>query len=53
MKKFYLPSLFLLMLCLSSCSVIGGIFKAGFVTAIIVIIVVIALIIWIVSMFRK
>ena len=54
MKKLYIPSITLLiLLCLSSCSVIGGIFKAGAVVGIIAVIVVILLIIWIASMFRK
>ncbi len=53
MRKLYLPSIFLLMLCLSSCSVIAGIFKAGAVVGIISVIVVIAIIIWIASLFRK
>ncbi|HEY8930610.1 MAG TPA: hypothetical protein VIM55_15515 [Mucilaginibacter sp.] len=52
MKKLYFPSLILMLLCLSSCSVIEGIFKAGAVVGIISVIVVIALIIWIASMFR-
>jgi hypothetical protein len=52
MKKLYFPSLILLVLCLSSCSVISGIFKAGAIVGIIAVIVVIALIIWIASMFR-
>lgn len=52
MKKIYLPSFLLAILLLSGCSVIGGIFKAGAAVAIIGIIIVIALIIWIVSMFR-
>ena len=51
MKKLYFPSVILLLLCLSSCTVIGGIFKAGAVVGIISVIVVIALIIWIASMF--
>jgi len=38
---------------LSSCSVIGGIFKAGIAVGIIVVIVVILIIVWIFSMFRK
>jgi hypothetical protein len=37
---------------LSSCSVITGIFKAGAVTGIIAVVVVIAVIIWIISLFR-
>ncbi|WP_428328156.1 hypothetical protein [Mucilaginibacter sp.] len=53
MKKLYYPSAFLLLLCLSSCSVIGGIFKAGAVVGIIAVVVVIGIIIWIASMFRK
>ena len=52
MKKIYLPSFLLAILLLSGCSVIGGIFKAGAVTAIIGVIIVIALIFWIISMFR-
>jgi len=53
MKKLILPSLIILLLFLSSCSVITGIFKAGAVVGIISVIVVIVLIIWIASMFRK
>jgi uncharacterized membrane protein len=53
MKKLYFPSIVLLLLCLSSCSVIGGIFKAGIVFTLIAVVVVILLIIWIASMFRK
>jgi len=53
MKRVYFPALILFMLCLSSCSVIEGIFKAGAVVGIISVIVVILLIIWIVSMFKK
>jgi len=53
MKKIYFPSIILLLLCLSSCSVIAGIFKAGAIVGIISVIVVIALILWIASMFRK
>jgi len=52
MKKIYLPTIMLLMLCLSSCTVIGGIFKAGAAVGIIAVIVVIAIIIWIASLFR-
>jgi len=36
---------------LSSCSVIGGIFKAGAVVGVIAVIVVIGIIFWIISMF--
>ena len=52
MKKLYFPSLVLLLFCLSSCSVIEGIFKAGAVVGIISVVVVIILIIWIASLFR-
>jgi len=53
MKKLYIPSVFVVLMLLSSCSVIGGIFKAGAAVGIIAVIVVILLIIWIFSMFRK
>ena len=53
MKKLYFPSIILLLLCFSSCSAIAGIFKAGAIVGILSVIVVIALIIWIISMFRK
>lgn len=52
MKKLNLLSIVLLMTVLSSCSVIGGIFKAGAVTAIIGIIILVVIIIWIASLFR-
>jgi hypothetical protein len=38
---------------LSSCEVVGGIFKAGFWTAIVLIVLVIALILWIVRRGRR
>ena len=53
MKKLQLPLFVLLLVCLSGCSVITGIFKAGAVVGIISVIVVIVIIIWIASMFRK
>jgi hypothetical protein len=37
---------------LSSCSVIGDIFKAGYYVGIIVVIIVLVIIFWIVSLFR-
>ena len=52
MKKIWIPFVVLLMLCFSGCTVIAGIFKAGFVVGIIAVIIVIALIIWIASLFR-
>jgi hypothetical protein len=38
---------------LSGCSVIGGIFKAGAAVGIIAVVVVILIIIWVISLFRK
>ena len=38
---------------LSSCEVVGGIFKAGFWTAIILIVLVVALILWLVGRSRR
>ncbi|HVW94805.1 MAG TPA: hypothetical protein VHA56_02385 [Mucilaginibacter sp.] len=52
MKRFYIPTLALALLCLSSCSAIAGIFKAGAAVGVIAVIIVIALIIWIASLFR-
>jgi hypothetical protein len=42
-----------LVISLSSCEVVGGIFKAGFWTAIIVIVIVVALILWLVGRGRR
>jgi len=53
MKKVNLLLLVLAVVAMSGCSVIGGIFKAGAVVGIIAVIVLIALIFWIVSMFSK
>lgn len=53
MKKYYLPFLLLLLAtCLNSCTAIGGIFKAGAIVGILAVVIVIAIIIWIISMFR-
>jgi hypothetical protein len=41
------------MVTLSSCEVIGGIFKAGFWTAIILVVIVVVLILWLVNRSRK
>ena len=49
MKKITLLPLLVLILSLSSCQVIGGIFKAGVGTGIVLVIVVIAVIIFILS----
>lgn len=53
MKKLLVPILAFFMMFLSSCSVVGGIFKAGAYTGIIAVIVVIVIIIVIFSMLRK
>ena len=45
--------LFLLATTLSSCELVEGVFKAGFYTAFILIIVVVGLIIWLVTRFRR
>ncbi|QQL49501.1 hypothetical protein [Mucilaginibacter ginkgonis] len=50
MRKFSIPGLLALMvMMLSSCSVIEGIFKAGVWVGVIIVVVILALIIWIVS----
>ncbi|RYE28315.1 MAG: phosphatidate cytidylyltransferase [Sphingobacteriaceae bacterium] len=52
MKKLNLSILVVALMVLSSCSVVGGIFKAGAAIGIIAVVVVIAVIIWVISMFR-
>lgn len=52
MKKLNLSVLVVTLMVLSSCSVVGGIFKAGAAVGIIAVVVVIAVIIWVISMFR-
>lgn len=49
MRKINILLFALLVVGLSSCSVIAGIFKAGVVVGILVVIVVVALIIWLIS----
>jgi hypothetical protein len=51
-NKFTYAALLLAVFNMSSCTVIGGIFKAGAVLGVIAVIVVIAVIIWIISLFR-
>ena len=54
MKKFINSvAIFAIVTTLSSCSAIAGIFKAGAAVGIIAVIIVIAIIIWLVSMFRN
>jgi len=53
MKKLSIPvAIILVAIFFSSCSAIAGIFKAGAAVGIIALIIVIAVIIWIISMFR-
>jgi len=42
-----------LTMTLSSCEVVGGIFKAGFWAAIILVVIVVAIILWIVNRMRR
>ncbi len=55
MKRFnYLwLSLIVLTVTLTSCEMIGDIFQAGLVVGVIIIVAVVALIIWLVSKFRR
>lgn len=52
MKKLLLPTIILLMLCISSCSEIGGIFRMGAVVGVLSIIFAMVLVIWFASLFR-
>lgn len=49
----FLLTLMVLMVSLSSCEVVGGIFKAGMWTGFLIIVVVVGLIIWLISRGRK
>lgn len=51
MKKLNISLLLLVMVALSSCSVITGIFKAGAVVGIIAVLVILGILFWIFSMF--
>ena len=53
MKKLSLPILILFLATLSGCDVITGIFKAGAVTGIVAVVVILILIIWVVSKLRS
>ena len=53
MQKISLPVLLLLALSLSGCELAGDIFKAGFNTAIILVVVVVLVIVWLVSRARR
>jgi len=52
MKKLNLLLLTLMVIAMSGCSVIGGIFKAGAVVGILAVVIVVAILIWIISLFR-
>ena len=52
--RLYLPILFVFMaLTMSSCEIIGDIFKAGMWTALIIIVLIVALVGWLFSRFRR
>jgi hypothetical protein len=53
MQKLSFASLAALMISLSSCEVVGGIFKAGVWTGLLIVAVVIILVIWLISKFMK
>lgn len=53
MQKLNFALLAVLMMSLSSCEVVGGIFKAGVWTGLLLVAVVIALVIWLISRFMK
>lgn len=53
MQKLNLSLLAMLMVSLTSCEVIGGIFKAGVWTGLLIVAVVIVLVIWLISKFMK
>ncbi|MFD1258303.1 hypothetical protein ACFQ3S_15975 [Mucilaginibacter terrae] len=52
MKKLIFPTIISVLLFMSSCEVIGGIFKAGFYAGIIGVLIVVALIIYLIIKFR-
>lgn len=52
MKNLNLLLLAMVVMTMSSCAVVGGIFKAGAAVGIIAVVIVIAIIIWVISLFR-
>lgn len=52
MKNSHLLLIIFALLTMNGCSVIGDIFKAGAVTGIIAVIIVIAIVIWLISLFK-
>lgn len=53
MQKLNFAGLLALMVSLSSCEVVGGIFKAGVWTGLLIVAVVIVLVIWLISKFMR
>jgi hypothetical protein len=50
MKKYFPDiTLFFILTCISGCSIVGGIFKAGMGFGIFLVVVVVALVIWLIS----
>jgi hypothetical protein len=52
MRKLNLLLIAMVIMSMSSCAIIGGIFKAGAIVGILAVVIVIAIIIWIISLFR-
>jgi hypothetical protein len=52
MRKLYTLTALLAVTLLSSCELIGDIFKAGAYTGIIIVVIIIAIVIWLISKFR-
>ena len=52
MKKLTLLSFFLISILFSGCQAIGDIFKAGLWVGILIVVIVIAVLIWVISLFR-
>jgi uncharacterized membrane protein YdbT with pleckstrin-like domain len=56
MKKnngFFLAFLFAIIITLSSCEAIGGIFKAGIWVGVVVVVLIVGIILWIISKAKK
>ncbi|WP_345949947.1 MULTISPECIES: phosphatidate cytidylyltransferase [unclassified Mucilaginibacter] len=52
MKKLVFPTLFSMLLFLSSCEIVGGIFKAGFYVGVSIVVLIVILIIYLILKFR-
>lgn len=53
MNRYFYLTIFSILMLFSSCEVVQGIFKAGFLSAVILGVLLIALVIWIASRFKK